>query len=111
MYEYKKVTNLGKLYPLSKIHKRLYNVPGRPVISNCGTPTDKVSEFLDHHLKSIKQEGWSCIKNTDDFLKKVQNIRKIHQHSILVTAVVAGLYPSIPHNAVLKALKDALDCR
>ena len=57
MYKYKKVTNLGKLYPLSKIHKRLYNVPGRPVISNCGTPTDKVSEFLDHHLKPIKQEG------------------------------------------------------
>ena len=56
MYEYKKVTNLGKLYLLPKIHKRLYNVPGRPVISNFGTPTGKVSEFLDHHLKPITQE-------------------------------------------------------
>ena len=26
-------------------------------------------------------------------------------------ANVVGLYPSIPHNAGLKALKDALDCR
>ena len=28
-----------------------------------------------------------------------------------MTADVVGLYPSIPHNAGLKALKDALDCR
>ena len=37
-YEYKKITNLGKLCLLPKIHKRVENVPGRPVISNCGTP-------------------------------------------------------------------------
>ena len=36
---------------------------------------------------------------------------KIPQDSILVTADVVGLYPSIPHNAGLKALKGALDCR
>ena len=52
-YEYKKITNLGKLYLLPKIHKRLENVPGRSVISNCGTPTEKVSEFLDYHNNSI----------------------------------------------------------
>ena len=28
-----------------------------------------------------------------------------------MTAGLVGLYPSIPHNAGLKALKDALDCR
>ena len=52
-YEYRKATNFGKLYFLSKIHKRLHNVPGRPVISNCGTPTEKCSEFLDYHLKPL----------------------------------------------------------
>ena len=45
-YEDKKVSNLGKFYVLPKIHKRLHNVPGRPVILNCGTPTEKASEFL-----------------------------------------------------------------
>ena len=34
-YEYKKATNFGKLYLLPKIHKRLFDVPERPVISNC----------------------------------------------------------------------------
>ena len=37
---------LGKLYFLAKIHKRLYNVPGRSAISNCETFTKKTSEFL-----------------------------------------------------------------
>ena len=44
--DFKKATNLSKLYMLPKIHKRLSEVPGRPVISNCGTPTEKVSEFV-----------------------------------------------------------------
>ena len=78
------------------------------VISNCGK---KVSEFLDHHLKPIMQEGWSYIKDTEDFLKKIQNMGKIPQDSILVTADVVGLYPSIPHNAGLNTLNEALDCR
>ena len=40
-YEYKKATNFGKLYPITKIHKRLFNVPGRSVISNCVAPQQK----------------------------------------------------------------------
>ena len=46
-----KGTNLGKLYLLPKIHKDLSNAPGHPVISNCGTPTEKVSEFFGHQLQ------------------------------------------------------------
>ena len=96
-YQYKKSTNLGKMYLLPKIHKRLFDVPGRPVISNCGTPTEKVSEFLDYHLKPVMQEGKSYIKDTGDFLQKIRNINNIPENAILVTADVVGLYPSIPH--------------
>ena len=110
-FEYKKATNLGKLYLLPKIHKRLKNVPGRPVIFNCGTPTEKVSEFLDHHLKSVMQNGWSYIKDSGDFLKKIRNIGNIPENAILVTAEVVGLYLNIPHNAGLKALTSMLEAR
>ena len=37
-YDLKIKTNLGKLYIFPKIHMRLYNVHGAPVILNRGTP-------------------------------------------------------------------------
>ena len=82
------------MYLLPKIYKNLYDVPWLgvggvgAVISNCGTPTEKVSEFLDHHLKPVMQEGESYIKDTDDFLTKIKN-------------------PSIPYQAGLEALREA----
>ena len=54
--------NIASLLP--KIHKKQQNVPGRPVVSNCGTATEKVSEFLDFHLKPVMQERKSYIKDT-----------------------------------------------
>ena len=90
-YEYKKATNFGKLYLLPKIHKRLFDVPGRPVLFYCGTPTEKCSEFLDHHLKKVMQKGWSYIKDSGDFIKKINNLDLIPKNAILVTADVVGL--------------------
>ena len=73
-YKYNKATNFGKMYLLPKIHKRLVNVPGRPVISNCGTPTDKASEFLGHHLQPIMNSSTSYIKDTNDVLSKIKKL-------------------------------------
>ena len=50
------------MYLLPKIHKRLSNIPGTPVISNCGTPTEKVSEFLDFQVKSVMQRVSHILK-------------------------------------------------
>ena len=73
-YNFKNATNIGKLYLLPKTHHRLSNVPGGPVISNCGTSTEKVSEFLDHHLQLVMKEGKSYIKDTADFLDKLKDL-------------------------------------
>ena len=56
-FEFKKTCNLGKLYLLPKIHKQPSNVPGRTVISNCGAPTEIVSEFLDSHMQPIMRKS------------------------------------------------------
>ena len=82
-YKYKKVTNFGKMYLLPKINKRLVNVPGRHVISNCGTHTGKASKFLDHHLQPIMKSCRSYIKDTNGFLSKLKNLKKVLDNVIL----------------------------
>ena len=107
-FNFKKATNVGKLYILPKMHKKLSNVPGRPVISNCG-PTEKVSEFLDHCLHPLMKEGKSHIKDTADFLDKLKDLGEVPEGAILVTADVIGLYPSIPHTEGLEVLRKQYD--
>ena len=91
-YDFKKTSNLGKLYLSPKIQKRLSDVPGIPVILNCVTPTEKVSEFLDFDLKPIIRNGNSYLKDLTDFLEKIKNIRSIPDNNTLVTANVVVLY-------------------
>ena len=85
--QHKKFTNFGKMYLLPKFHKELDNVPGRPVISKCRTPTEKASEFLDY-LQPIMKSGVSCIEDTNDFLLK---LGKKTENAFLVTVDVVGL--------------------
>ena len=54
-------------YLLPKIYKQLNNVPGRPVVSNCGYYMENISAFLDFHLQPLAQPVKSYIKDTNDF--------------------------------------------
>ena len=93
------------MYLLHKIHKRLYNVPERPAIFNCGAPTEKVSDFLDKQLKPVMGEGMSYIKDSNDSMHKIRDLEDIPTDTLLVTADVVGLYKTIPREAGLQALK------
>ena len=62
----------GRLYLLPKIHKE--NKPGRPIESANGHPTEKISEFIDFHLRSFVENLPSHIKDTTDHLKKMENV-------------------------------------
>ena len=108
---HKKATKLGKMYLLPKIHERLYDVPGRPVISNCGAPIEKFSGFLDNQLKPVMREGMSYSKDSNDFMHKIRDLKDIPNDALLVTADVVALYPSILHEAGFQALKEVLECR
>ena len=111
IYEYKKTSNFWKLYLLPKIHEIMQDKPGKPVISNCGTPTEKISEFLDSQLKPIMQKSWSYIIDSGDFMRIIKNLRDIPAGAFSVTSDVVGLYPSIPYRTGLEALNKALDER
>ena len=51
----------------------------------------------------------SYIKDTNEFLLKLKNFRKVPDNAILITADVVGLYPNIPHNEGLEVLKKRID--
>ena len=54
------------------------------------------------------QKGKSYIRDSGDFIGKIKNLTSIPSGSLLVTADVVGLYPNIPHDLGLKALREAL---
>ena len=91
------------------MHKSLSKVPGLLVISNCGMPAEKISEFLDHHLQPLMKQGESYIKDNGDFLEKLKRVEQIPKEAILITADVVGLYPSIPHDGGLEVLRKQYD--
>ena len=90
-FNFKNACCLGKMYLLRNIHKRLFDVPGRPVISDCGTPAEKVSECSDHHLQPVMKGGTSYVKGTQDLLEKLKHLGKVPSNAILVAADVVGL--------------------
>ena len=57
------------------------------------------------------QRGRSYIKDSGDFLKKMKTLGSLPENAILVTADMVGLYPSIPHEAGLQAVEEALENR
>ena len=94
----------ARFYLLPKTHKRLHDVPGRSVISNCGYYTENISSFLDFHLQPFARKVKSCIKDTNDFLKKLRSFPKLPDDIILCSVDVVGLYPNILHDEGLSAL-------
>ena len=94
----------ARFYLLPKINKRLHNVPGRPVISNCGFYTENISSFLDYHLQPLAQNVRSYIKDTNHFLNKIKKLGSLPDGVILCTMDVIGLYPNIPHGKGLASL-------
>ena len=51
----------------------------------------------------------SYIKNTNEFLKKLRSLPKIPDGIISCTMDVVGLYPNIPHEDDLSALRKRLE--
>ena len=79
------------------------------VVSNCDTPTESVSMFLNSEFKSVIREGWLYVKDSGDFIVKLKNIDHILQDAIMVTSVVVRLYPGISRDAGLESLRKVLD--
>ena len=95
-----------KFYISPKIHKE--NNPGRPVINSINCHTSEISRFVDHHLQPVVREIPSYIKDTNDFINKIDNFT-VPPNSFLVTMDVKSLYTSIPNNEGIASVKKKYD--
>ena len=100
----------ASLYLLPKIHKikQAGEFPkGRPIISANGCPTERISAFVDENIKGIVPELKSYIKDTTDFIHKIESII-VPENCILVTFDVVSLYTNIPNDEGIRSVARAL---
>ena len=97
-----------QLLPKAKlIHKP--NNPGRPVISSVNCQTSRISEFVDYYLQPEAKENKSYVKDTTDFIKKIETIDHFSDDSYLVSLDVRSLYTNILHKEGIQAVKQKLN--
>ena len=77
-------------------------------MSNCGTPTERNSEFVDHHINPIVKVLLTVLRDTSDFLRRLEELGHIPEVAIFGTIIVAGLYPHIPHEDGLESMRKVL---
>ena len=93
-------------YISPEIHKR--NNPGRPAINSINCYTSEISRFIDHHLQLLMREIPSFIKDTNDFINKIDHFT-VPPDSFFVTMDVKSPYTSISNNTGIASVKKKYD--
>lgn len=104
-----------RFYLLPKVHadKESWTVPGevprgRPIVSDCGSETYKIAEYLDYFLNPLSQLHPSYLKDTYDFIEKIRS-KQFPSQSFLFTIDVESLYTNINTELGLQAVKKSLE--
>ena len=66
---------------------------------------------MDQQLKPLVPLIPSYVKDINDFLTKLKDMDRFPEGAILVAIDVVGLYPHIPHNEGLEAIRKILNTR
>ena len=99
------------MYVLPKIHKAPpanSKFAGRPIISGNGSPTEKISEFVDYFLLPIVQKQNTYVKDTNHILK-VLEATPLPKTVLLATLDVVAMYTNTPQEEALDACQEAYE--
>ena len=96
-----------KFYTRPKIHKT--RNPGRPVVSSVNCHTNTISKYVDFHLQPIVKNIPLHVRDTTDFLQKLDKVKNVPNDCLLVTLDVNSLYTNISNNEGIKAVREAYD--
>ncbi|KAL2102106.1 hypothetical protein ACEWY4_001274 [Coilia grayii] len=104
---------LRRFYLLPKIHKDRekwttpFMPPGRPIVSDCGSESYKIAEYIDYYLNPISTKHPSYLKDTYDFINKVKQI-ELQPRTYLFTIDIDSLYTNIETKRGLSTVKKWL---
>ena len=96
-----------QFYISPKIHKE--GNPGHPVVSTINCHTANISRYVDYHLQPIVKQIPSYVKDTNNFIHKINAVESVPKNSYLVTMDVRSLYTNIPNAEGISAVKRAFD--
>ena len=97
---------IPEFYTLTKIHKPV--ITGRPIISGCDGPTERISSFVDTLLQPISKSQESYLKDTTDFINFIERT-SVNKETFLVSMDVTSLYTNIPQEEGIKTVCEAYD--
>ena len=116
--------NLGKFFLLPKLHKidnkiiqeietnytlrKDFLIPGRPIVSLCGTPLHNLGHFIDYILLPFVKKQDTYLKDTTDFINKIENTR-IPPNTYLITFDAVGMYNQFSYQEILNSVSNVLD--
>ena len=99
------------IYVLPKIHKAPppeTKFVGRPIISGCNSPTEKISEFVDYFLLPIVVRQNTYLKDTMELIRKLEDL-VLDQNILLVTMDVTSMYTNIVQEEAIDAVCRAYE--
>ena len=91
-------------YLLPKIHKRLVDPPGRPIVSSVDSSTEKILMMLDLILQPQVLLTKSYIRDTPDFLRKLEDV-EINQDCWIIALNMSSLYTNVPQHESFEEMK------
>ena len=98
----------SSFYLLPKIHEP--NNPGRPIVNSIGSVTEKISAFVDNHLRKFTPRIPSYVKDTTHFINITKNIC-LEPDDFLVTIDVSSLYTNIPDTEGIATINKMMEER
>lgn len=113
---------IGRLYLLPKIHKldkQAFDLikdngfctenifpPCRPIISQNGSPTERISQYVDYFLIPIVNTHATYIRDSSDFILMMEGLT-LPDDCLLVSYDVTSMYTNVQFEELITAVEKA----
>ena len=80
---------------------------GRPVVLNCSSPLERVSELIDFYLLPAVRSQPTYLKDTGDTIRKVENIQ-LPNDIILASFDVVSMFTPVPQDEAFRTTLETI---